>query len=144
MNGLYFALRSGQEHRQLRHDPCQIHERPNERAYLEYTEDISKNRSGGLKGRKLKAKVVQHHENIANPNLCFVRLLKLYCSLCPPNRPPHAFYLQPLTKPTATCWYSHKPIGHNKLDGTITNIRKVYSRNSRIHHQSFPWRMSTS
>ncbi len=74
MNGLYFALRSGQEHRQLRHDPCQIsiHERPNERAYLEYTDDISKNRSGGLKGRKLKAKVVQHHENIANPDRCFV------------------------------------------------------------------------
>lgn len=40
MNGIYFALRSGAEHRQLRHDPCQIElvERPGERAYLRYTD----------------------------------------------------------------------------------------------------------
>ena len=32
-NGIYFAFRSGSEHRQLRADPCQItlHERPRER-----------------------------------------------------------------------------------------------------------------
>ena len=41
-NGLYFALRSGQEHRQLRSNPCQIEliERPGEKSYLKYTEDI--------------------------------------------------------------------------------------------------------
>ena len=45
MNGLYFALRSGDEHRNLRHNPCQIQvvERQGERPYLLYTEDISKN-----------------------------------------------------------------------------------------------------
>ena len=45
MNGLYFALRSGSEHRNLRHNPCQIKivERPGERPHLLYTEDISKN-----------------------------------------------------------------------------------------------------
>ncbi len=38
--GLYFALRSGKEHRQLRNCPCQIEivERPNKRPYLKYTE----------------------------------------------------------------------------------------------------------
>ena len=53
-NGLFFALRSGQEHRQLRRDPCQIQvvEHPGERLYLKYTEDISKNHPGGLKGKK--------------------------------------------------------------------------------------------
>ena len=52
MNGIYFASRSGKEHRQLRSDPCQItlYERPGARPYLEYVEDTSKNRSGGLKG----------------------------------------------------------------------------------------------
>ena len=65
MNGIYFALRSGAEHRQLRYDPCQIElvERCGARTYLKYTEDVSKNKPGGLKGRKIKPKVVLHHDN---------------------------------------------------------------------------------
>ena len=45
MNGVYFALRSGSEHRQLRSEPCQIQviEVEGQRSYLKYTEDISKN-----------------------------------------------------------------------------------------------------
>ena len=84
-NGLYFTLRSGLEHRQLRRRPCQIEvvERPNERPYLLYTEDISKNRPGGLKGRNTKPKVVKHHANLEVPHRCFVRLFKMYQSLCP-------------------------------------------------------------
>ena len=85
MNGLYFALKSGEEHRQLRFHQCQIQviERPGERAYLQYTEEISKNRPGGLKNRKLKPKTVVHYANERNPNRCFVRLFKLYKSKCP-------------------------------------------------------------
>ena len=33
-----------------------------------------KNRPGGLKGRKMKLKVVYHHENLNDPNRWFVRL----------------------------------------------------------------------
>ena len=53
MNGLYFALRSGNEHRNVRFSPCQIevHDDEGERPYLLYTEDLSKNHPGGLKGR---------------------------------------------------------------------------------------------
>ena len=75
--GLYFALRSGKEHRQLRHNPCQIElvEHPRERAFLRYTEDISKNHQGGLKGRKIQPKVVMHGE-FRKQQRCFVRLFK--------------------------------------------------------------------
>ena len=126
MNGLYFALRSGQEHRQLRFNPCQIrlHERQGEKPYLEYTEDVSKNRPGGLKNRKTKPKVVVHYSNEENPERCFVRLFKLYTSLCPQQSPKNSFYLQPLKKPQPNCWYSTKPIGHNTLEGTVARLCK--------------------
>ena len=46
MNGRYFALRIGAEHRQLRRDPCQIDselfKRSGERSYPKYTEDLVK------------------------------------------------------------------------------------------------------
>ena len=127
MNGLYFALRSGDEHRNLRHSPCQIEifERPGERAYLKYTEDFSKNRPGGIKGRKVKPKVVLHHENTENPDRCFVRLFKRYISLCPPDCPPGAFYLTPLKKPRETCWYKTTPIGKNKLSKAVSSMCKA-------------------
>ncbi len=74
MNGLYFALRGGNKHRNLRHQPLQIElvEKPGERPYLVYREDISKSHPGGLKGRKVKPKVVVHHANIDKPERCFL------------------------------------------------------------------------
>ena len=117
MKGIYFALRNGDEHRQLRSKPCQIHviREPGKRPHLRYIEDISKNRPGGLKGRKLKSKVVQHYDN---PDRCFVRIFETYQKLLPKNRRGDAFYFQPLKKPTADVWFSSKPIGHNTLVST--------------------------
>ena len=63
--GLYFALRSGREHRQLRRSPPQIElfERPGERSYLRYREDISKNHPGGLKGRNITVSSCQRGQH---------------------------------------------------------------------------------
>ena len=86
MCGVYFALRSGQEHRNLRFSPSQIEliEEPRgKRAHLRYTKDLSKNNPGGLRGRKHKPKVVVHYTNEANSHRCFVRLYKLYLSSQP-------------------------------------------------------------
>ena len=72
--GLYFALHSGKEHGQLHSTPCQIKlvELPRQRPHLRYTEDISKNHPGGLRGQKVKPKVVLHHKNTDNPEWCFI------------------------------------------------------------------------
>ena len=122
--GLFFALRSGREHRQLRRSPPQIQliEQAGERSYLKYQEDISKNHPGGLKGRKITPKVVYHHANLVNPERCFVRLLKKYTSLTPPDAPANAFYLKPAKTPTTTCWYSCQPLGHNPLGNTVARL----------------------
>lgn len=123
-NGLYFALRSGKEHRQLRSKPCQVElvEHPGERPFLRYTEDISKNRPGGLKGRKVKPKTVLHHANLENPERCFVRLFKECVKQCPESQPAHAFYMKPLCQPTPSCWYSNKPLGHSTLSKTVARL----------------------
>ena len=123
---MYFALRSVGDHCNLRHAPPQIEliEKPGERAYLKYTEDISKNHPRGLKGRKQNPKVVFHHETTNSPSCCFVCLFKLYQSNCPPNRPVGAFYLKPLKNPRGAYWYA-APIGHDKLNSTVARICKA-------------------
>lgn len=124
MCGIYFALRSGQEHRQLRYQPCQIEviENPGKRAYLLYTEDVSKNNQGGLKGRKIIPKSVRHYANEDNPTRCFVRLFKLYNSLCPKNRPADALYLKPLINKKDGCWFAAQALGHNTLSTMVQKM----------------------
>ena len=68
MVGLYFPLRSGSEHQELRLESSQkdIVEREGDRTYLLYT-ITQKNHPSGLKGRHIKPKTVQHHANTDNP-----------------------------------------------------------------------------
>ena len=120
MNGLYFALCSGQKHRQLRHSPCQIEviEQDGHVPYLQYTEDVSKNNPGGLKRRKHKPKIIKHYANQENPKRCFVRIFKKYNSLCPSN----AFYLKPLNVPRDGCWFRPVAVGHNVLNNMLNKM----------------------
>ena len=126
LNGLSFALRSGDKHRQLRlkNSQIQVVESHGERAFLRYTEDASKNNEGGLKSRKIQPKVAIQHANVDNPDRCPVRIYKKYLSLCPGSNPSNAFYLKPLKKPTDDRWYSSVAIGHNVLDSMVRDMCK--------------------
>ena len=42
----------------------------------------------------------------------------------PESRPDHAFYHKPLQNPTASCWFSNKPLGHHTLTTTIAHLCK--------------------
>ena len=53
-----------------------------------------------------------------------MQLFKRYRSLCPPDAPQHAFYLQPSRTPTSSCWYTNKPLGHTTLGETISRLCK--------------------
>ena len=72
----------------------------------------------------MKPKIVTHHANAENPARCFVRLFKLYLSVCPSDAPAGAFYLSPLKTLKTGCWFSISPIGKNKLSKAIANMCK--------------------
>ena len=122
--GLYFALRSGQEHRRLRHHPSQMQlvEKPGASGCLVYEEHVSKTNQGGLQHRKCIPKSVVHYANTDNPERCLIRLYKLYQSKCPQDRLDRAFYLKPLPKPKECVWYSKQPVGHNTLTSTVRRL----------------------
>ena len=122
--GLYFALRSGEEHRRLRHKPCQFEliEPPSGDSYLIYREDVSKTNQGGLKHRKKAPKEVVQYENKVNPDRCIVRLFKKYNSKCPEGRPDGSFYLKPRSKFHLDSWYNTVAVGHNVLGKTVKRL----------------------
>ena len=121
--GMYFALRSGQEHRDLQFNQIELIEPPdNSPPYLVYTENISKNNTGGMAQRKLQPKHVMHHSNCSNPSRCFVQLFKKYVQHCPKERKTNCFCLTALKKPRGDVWYSDTPVGHNTLSKTVKRL----------------------
>ena len=63
--GMCFALRSGQEHRNLQFSQIELVEPQDSDStpYLVYYENISKNNTGGIAQRKRDPKLVKHHAN---------------------------------------------------------------------------------
>jgi len=107
--GLSLALRRGKEHWLLCLKYCQIELIEGEKPYLKHGKHVKKPLSG-LKGRKLKPKIVLHHSN-SDSKRCL-------------NQKNYSFYLNPLSKPTITQWYSANFWGHNILNTTIARLCK--------------------
>ena len=63
--GKFFALKSGEEHRNLRFEQLRVIEGDDvERTRLQYRSHGEKNHGGGLKHRNVTTKVVEQHENV--------------------------------------------------------------------------------
>lgn len=127
--GLNFALRAGQEHRNLRfgvenHSQLRLLVDASGKHFLRYKEQVSKTHQGGLNDRNKKPKVVDAYENEENKARCIVELFRKYVSHCPSKNRPAALYLRPLTKPTTHVWYACQPVGHHKLTSMVADICK--------------------
>ena len=81
MCGVFFALRSGQEHRDLQFGQFKLTEKEGHK-FIVYTENVSKNRPGGIKQRKVESKIVEHHQNLAIPERCFISIYEFYLRHC--------------------------------------------------------------
>jgi len=82
--GLHFALRAGQEHRNLRCGPLsqiKVKVDTEGRKYLEYQEDVSKTNPGGIFHRKVTPKITRAYGNTASPEKCPVRIYEQYINL---------------------------------------------------------------
>lgn len=56
------------------------------------------------------------YQNNRNPKYCPVRTIKAYLSHLPRDLPPNSkLYLHPLSKPQGEVWYSHRPVGKDKI-----------------------------
>ena len=144
--GMCFALRSGQEHRNLQFSQIELVEPQDSDStpYLVYYENISKNNTGGIAQRKRDPKLVKHHANNTNPSRCFVRLYKEYINHCPEDRKCSAFYLTPLKKPKGSLWYGVTPVGHNTLAKTVSRLCQVsgmsgYKTNHSLRVTTATW-----
>ncbi|ESO89917.1 hypothetical protein LOTGIDRAFT_164612 [Lottia gigantea] len=86
--GLHFALRAGQEHRNLRTGALSqltVKLDNQDLKYLDYHEDVSKTNEGGLQHRKMTPKITRAYENKEYPERCPVKMYEKYMSLRPKN-----------------------------------------------------------
>ena len=130
-NGKNFCLRGGNEHRDLK--LSQI--KRTEKGYR-YTENASKNRSGGLAQLHVKNKCVEIFRNPEAGDRCHCRVLDLYISKLPSEaKDKDLFYVRPMDKINAsestyerTVWYYSIPIGRNKLSQMVPEICKLVTK----------------
>ncbi len=120
-----------------------------------YTENSSKNRSGGLAQMRVSNKVVPIHAVPEAGSRCHVHVLNVYYSKLPPEASKRDnFYLQPVTKLPVDArkpWFSIVPVGRNTLakmvremctDGEISGHKTNHSLRatgaSELFHAGVP------
>ena len=72
-----------------------------------------------VEGTPYQPEGCEHHANINNPQLCFVRLLHKYKNQPQKQR---ILCLASGKKTTADVWFFREPLGHNKLSQTVGNM----------------------
>ncbi|XP_062588650.1 zinc finger MYM-type protein 2-like [Saccostrea cucullata] len=126
--GLHFALRAGQEHRNLRvgtNSQISLSMDASGLRYLEYREDVSKTNRGGLQHKNLQPKVTRAYQNKNVPERCPVLTYEKYLHLRPEAGKTNALYLRPLRYPTDSTWYADSPVGVHTLQQTVAKLCKI-------------------
>ena len=135
-NGKTFCLRGGKEHRALK--VSQIVRCYNPDHYI-YTENGSKNRSGGFNELRLQNKTVPIFRSSEAGDRCHVSILDKYLSKLPPAAfEKDVFYMKPLgdhivadpSKP----WYGVQPCGENKLSGMVKSMFAMIGVSGKTNH----------
>ena len=112
-NGMNFILRNGEEYRDLKSIS------PDGRVRYTYTENTSKNRSGGFNQLDVPHKVVHQYEDPRAGPRCHVFLLDLYLSKIPDRaKDQDIFYMRPLPSVPlgeSLPWFTCAPVGKNTL-----------------------------
>ena len=134
-NGKIFCLQGGKEHRGLK--LSQFVRLSNPDRYV-YTENGSKNRSGGFTDLRVENKVVPILANGDAGIRCHVKQLDVYFSKLPAQaRELDAFYLRPLTNapddPTKS-WFATVPVGENKLGAMVKDMFGEVGISGKTNH----------
>ena len=125
MLGVHFALRSRSEHRALRfgkNSQLQLLVKDGVEC-LQYREDCSKTRQGGLKDRFVEPKEgIVFSDGLVDSKRDLVLLYKKYVSHRPTNTKTDAFYLRPLANPKGDIWYCDQAVGVNMIAQVVKNL----------------------
>ena len=122
----HFGLRGVQEHTTMRLDEFKRRRDENGKPFIEFVEDPTKTRGGGLrpKQRPTNCKMFP-----SNDERCPVSMFDFYVSKRPPTMADSdRFYLTPKSSWHGSDWYFDRPMGHN----TISSIMKKIVENTTI------------
>ena len=131
-NGKIFCLRGGEEHRQLKFSQLKRVEKG-----FVYTENGSKNRSGGVAQMRVENKVVPSYAVHEIGERCHVYLLDMYLKKVPKDAlDKNNFYLRPqrIASDTDGVWYMPVPVGRNTLQKMLPAMCEEAGIARRTNH----------